>query len=157
MTLRYVVGIKTKNTSDQITVEAEDALIAALIVKTAHPESTITYVRKQNTRGDRRHPHPGQIKESPAEPDVKAVISQGHPIRKPVCTPLRTERRRDCQPILLPWSRVETERVIRGTRHWLFKGGEPGGMPTTQEDGKRSTLPENHDKSDKTEAADRAL
>ena len=68
MSLRYVVGIKTKNVSDQMTVEAEDALIAALKVKTAHPESAITYVRKQNTRGDRRHPHSSQINESLAEP-----------------------------------------------------------------------------------------
>lgn len=68
MSLRYVVGIKTKNVSDQMTVEAEDALIAALMVKTAHPEAAITYVRKQNTRGDRRHPHSSQINESLAEP-----------------------------------------------------------------------------------------
>jgi hypothetical protein len=30
MTLRYAVGIKIGNRADQITVEAEDALIAAL-------------------------------------------------------------------------------------------------------------------------------
>jgi hypothetical protein len=48
------------------TVEAEDALIAALKVKTAHPEAAITYVRKQNARGDRRHPHSGQVDENPA-------------------------------------------------------------------------------------------
>jgi hypothetical protein len=61
MTLRYAVGIKIRNKTDQVTVEAEDALIAALKVKTAHPEAAITYVRKQNARGDRRHPHAGQI------------------------------------------------------------------------------------------------
>jgi tartrate dehydratase alpha subunit/fumarate hydratase class I-like protein len=38
MTLRYAVGIKIGNRADQMTVEAEDALIAALKVKTAHPE-----------------------------------------------------------------------------------------------------------------------
>ena len=38
-------------------LEAEDALIAALRVKIAHPAAAITYVRKQNVRGDRRHPH----------------------------------------------------------------------------------------------------
>jgi hypothetical protein len=42
-------------------VEAEDALIAALKVKTAHPEAAITYVRKRNVRGDRRHPHASDI------------------------------------------------------------------------------------------------
>jgi hypothetical protein len=48
-----------------MTVEAEDALIAALKVKTAHPEAAITYVRKRNARGDRRRPHSEQIDENP--------------------------------------------------------------------------------------------
>ena len=60
MTLRYAVGIKVGNKADQVTIEAEDALIAALKVKAAHPDAAITYVRKQNARGDRRHPHLGQ-------------------------------------------------------------------------------------------------
>ena len=67
MTMRYAVGIKIGNKADQMTVEAEDALIAALKAKTAHPEAAITYVRKQNARGDRRHPHASQIDENPAE------------------------------------------------------------------------------------------
>jgi hypothetical protein len=66
MTLRYAVGLKIGNRADQITVEAEDALIAALKVKTARPEAAITYVRKRNARGDRRHPHSSQIDENPA-------------------------------------------------------------------------------------------
>ena len=66
MTLRYAVGIKIRNKTDQVTVEAEDALIAALKVKTAHPEAAITYVRKQNARGDRRHPHASQIDKKPS-------------------------------------------------------------------------------------------
>ena len=61
MTLRYAVGIRIGNKADQRTVEAEDALIAALKVKMAHPEAAITYVRKRNARGDRRHPHSSQI------------------------------------------------------------------------------------------------
>jgi len=48
-------GIGTKAAG--IAIEAEDALIAALKVKTAHPQAAITYVRKQNARGDQRHPH----------------------------------------------------------------------------------------------------
>jgi len=40
-----------------LTVEAEDALIAALKVKHDHPKGVISYVRKSNRRGDRRHPH----------------------------------------------------------------------------------------------------
>ena len=67
MTLSYAVGIKLGNKADQMTVEAEDALIAALKVKAAHPEAAITYVRKENARGDRRHPHSGQINKNPAE------------------------------------------------------------------------------------------
>ena len=63
MTMRYAVGIKTGNRAHQVTIEAEDALIAALKVKAAHPDAAITYVRKQNARGDRRHPHPGQAGE----------------------------------------------------------------------------------------------
>jgi hypothetical protein len=65
MNLRYAVGIKVGNRTDQMTVEAADALIAALKVKTAHPAAAITYVRKQNARGDRRHPH-SEIDISPA-------------------------------------------------------------------------------------------
>jgi hypothetical protein len=66
MTLRYAVGIRVRNKPDQITVDAEDALIAALKVKTTHPEAAITYVRKQNARGDRRHPHSDHTPENPA-------------------------------------------------------------------------------------------
>ena len=66
MTLRYAVGIRVRNKADQMTVEAEDALIAALKVKLAQPEAAITYVRKQNVRGDRRHPHSSENDEDPA-------------------------------------------------------------------------------------------
>ena len=60
MTLHYSVGIRIDRKAGQVTVEAEDALIAALKVKTTHPEAAITYVRKQNARGDRRNPHAGE-------------------------------------------------------------------------------------------------
>jgi hypothetical protein len=65
MTLRYAVGIRIGNKADQMAVEAEDALIAALKVKMAHPEAAITYVRKRNVRGDRRHPHSSLMNENP--------------------------------------------------------------------------------------------
>jgi len=55
--LQYVVGIKLESRADQLAIEAEDALIAALKAKMAHPQAAITYVRKRNARGDRRHPH----------------------------------------------------------------------------------------------------
>jgi hypothetical protein len=57
MTPWYMVGIKTTSKSTGVTVEAEDALIAALKVKQENPTAMITYVRKHNARGDRRHPH----------------------------------------------------------------------------------------------------
>jgi len=68
MTLRYAVGIRTGGKADQISIEAEDALIAALKVKAAHPDAAVTYVRKRNARGDRRNPHSRQGTEAPAEP-----------------------------------------------------------------------------------------
>jgi hypothetical protein len=40
-----------------VTIEAEDALVAALKIKLENPEALLTYVRKSNRRGDRRHPH----------------------------------------------------------------------------------------------------
>ena len=57
MVVRYMVGMRTASKSASVTVEAEDALIAALKVKHENPAAMITYVRKHNERGDRRHPH----------------------------------------------------------------------------------------------------
>ena len=59
MVVRYMVGMRTAGKSASVTVEAEDALIAALKVKHENPSAMITYVRKHNVRGDRRHPHRG--------------------------------------------------------------------------------------------------
>jgi hypothetical protein len=52
----YTVGLRAKGKADRVAVDAEDALIAALKVKTERPDATITYVRRQNRRGDARHP-----------------------------------------------------------------------------------------------------
>lgn len=57
MTARYMIGIKTDGKTSSVTVDAEDALIAALKAKQMNPAAMITYVRKHNVRGDRRHPH----------------------------------------------------------------------------------------------------
>ena len=57
MVVRYMVGTRTAGKSASVTVEAEDALIAALKVKHENPAAVITYVRKHNERGDRHHPH----------------------------------------------------------------------------------------------------
>jgi hypothetical protein len=56
MPVQFTVGIKLKGKIDHLAVDAEDALSAALKVKTEHPEAVITYVRQQNRRGDARHP-----------------------------------------------------------------------------------------------------
>ncbi len=54
--MQFIVGLKSKGRSDHLTVSAEDALIAALKAKAQKPDSIITYVRRQNKRGDARHP-----------------------------------------------------------------------------------------------------
>ena len=57
----YTVGLKLQTgaraVTKAVTIEAEDALLAALKIKLESPEAIITYVRKSNRRGDRRHPH----------------------------------------------------------------------------------------------------
>jgi hypothetical protein len=53
----YTVGLKLRTRTKALTIEAEDALLAALKIKLENPEALITYVRKSNRRGDRRHPH----------------------------------------------------------------------------------------------------
>ena len=55
----YTVGLKLGARARALTIEAEDALLAALKIKLENPEALITYVRKSNRRGDRRHPHEG--------------------------------------------------------------------------------------------------
>ena len=57
MTMRYTVGMNIDGKPLHVTVEAEDALIAALRAKHEHPSAAVTYVRKTNRRGDRLHPH----------------------------------------------------------------------------------------------------
>ena len=78
MTMQYAVGIRIGSKADQVTVEAEDALAAALEVKATHPDATITYVRKQNARGDRRHPHPDQVGK-PAAGELGPATPSGPP------------------------------------------------------------------------------
>ena len=53
----YTVGLKLGMRAKALTIEAEDALVAALKIKLENPEALVTYVRKSNQRGDRRHPH----------------------------------------------------------------------------------------------------
>ena len=53
----YIVGLRLGKRSEVLTIEADDALIAALKAKLNHSEALISYVRKSNRRGDRRNPH----------------------------------------------------------------------------------------------------
>ena len=64
MKTHYLVGMSLKTKTDSVSVDAEDALIAALKVKHDFPQAMITYVRKRNSRGDRRHPHGGLAENS---------------------------------------------------------------------------------------------
>lgn len=57
MALVFSVGMNVGGNRQSVTVEAEDALIAALKVKHERPDAMINYVRRSNKRGDRRHPH----------------------------------------------------------------------------------------------------
>jgi len=54
--MQFTVGFKLKGKAGHVVADAEDALIAALKVKTERPEAVIMYVRPQNRRGDARHP-----------------------------------------------------------------------------------------------------
>ena len=56
MSWQFTVGLRVKGKADRIVVDAEDALVAALKVKTERPEATIMYVRRLNLLGDTRHP-----------------------------------------------------------------------------------------------------
>jgi hypothetical protein len=64
MAIAHTVGLRLRDRSETLTIDAEDALIAALKAKHEHPEATITYVRRSNKRGDRRHPHAGLSQET---------------------------------------------------------------------------------------------
>lgn len=54
--MMFTVGLKHKGKLDHVTVDAADALVAALLVKTERQDSLIMYVRPKNRRGDARHP-----------------------------------------------------------------------------------------------------
>jgi hypothetical protein len=54
--VQFAVGLKLKSSAEHVIVDAEDALIAALKVKAERPDALITYVRRQNKRGDARNP-----------------------------------------------------------------------------------------------------
>jgi len=64
MVTEYTVGLRLGQRTDTLSIEAEDALIAALKAKSRNPEAMITYVRRSNRRGDRRHPHHGLTAEA---------------------------------------------------------------------------------------------
>jgi hypothetical protein len=55
----FAVGFNLQGKPGHVVVDAEDALVAALKVKIDRPDALITYVRRQNKRGDTRHPMHG--------------------------------------------------------------------------------------------------
>jgi hypothetical protein len=57
MLATHTVGLRHLARTEVLTIDAEDALIAALKAKHQHPDAVITYVRRANRRGDQRHPH----------------------------------------------------------------------------------------------------
>jgi hypothetical protein len=54
--MRFTVGLKLNGNPRHVTADGDDALVAALKVKSEHPQARITYVRPMNRRGDARHP-----------------------------------------------------------------------------------------------------
>jgi hypothetical protein len=54
--MQFAVGLKLESRAEHTVVEADDALSAALKVKSQHPQAHLTYVRPANRRGDARHP-----------------------------------------------------------------------------------------------------
>lgn len=56
MTPKFTVGLKLQGKANHVVVEAEDALMAALKAKMAHPDAMITYARRSNQRSDKRMP-----------------------------------------------------------------------------------------------------
>jgi len=54
--MHFTVGHKANHRTNHVVVEAQDALAAALKVKSDCPHSLIMYVRPTNKRGDARHP-----------------------------------------------------------------------------------------------------
>ena len=62
--MQFAVGLKLQGKNGHVIVEAGDAVVAVLKVKIQRSEALITYVRRQNKRGDRRHPVRGLGTES---------------------------------------------------------------------------------------------
>ncbi len=81
--MQYTVGMNREGRSDQVAVDADDALAAALRVKERFPDAMITYVRKRNERGDRRHPHldVSEAKRSARRP-LRSPGQEAHPAPK---------------------------------------------------------------------------
>ena len=67
--MQFAVGRKLDGKNGHVIVCAEDALEAALKVRTDFPQAVITYVRRANRRGDARHP-----------PESQKISSMGTPL-----------------------------------------------------------------------------
>ena len=62
--MQFAVGFKVQGKTGHVIVDAEDALVAALKAKMQRPEALINYVRRQNKRGDARHPPHASAKDA---------------------------------------------------------------------------------------------
>jgi hypothetical protein len=54
--MQFTVGFKFEGKVSHATVDGEDALAAALMLKAEQPDALVMYVRPRNRRGDARHP-----------------------------------------------------------------------------------------------------
>ncbi len=54
--MRFTVGLKLDGKALHVIADGDDALGAALHVKSEQPRARIMYVRPMNRRGDARHP-----------------------------------------------------------------------------------------------------
>ncbi|HET6387967.1 hypothetical protein [Hyphomicrobium sp.] len=59
--MQFTIGFNVEGQAGRATVEGDDALAAALKLKAERPAAKITYVRRQNRRGDARHPAPAAL------------------------------------------------------------------------------------------------
>lgn len=59
--MQFTIGFKLQGKVSHVIVEGEDALIAGLRLKAERPEAAIMYIRRQNRRGDARHPPLGKV------------------------------------------------------------------------------------------------
>ena len=76
MLWQFTVGVSAKGKADRIVVHAEDALLAALKVKSERPDATIMYVRGTTRRHTSPSPH-SYRRSQPTDPCRVSVLLKG--------------------------------------------------------------------------------